>query len=169
MLTGFNTNVRYRGLGFHVQTEDGGRNRPRIVTHLFREGRILASLRTDYGDLLDPKEPDSADVEEAIRDLMQEQHKEMLRRLTRGEFDARIEVSEGDDPGERTGTALDPLAGDVALDRPGRPTLEIPVPQGARERRARAFGSARIGDRRLDEVIFGYLVDRVSGGDRSAP
>lgn len=169
MLTGFNTNVRYRGLGFHVQTEDGGRNRPRLVTHLFREGEILATLRTDYGDLLDQKDPDSPEVEEAIRELMQEQHKEMLRRLTRGEFDSRIEALEGEDPGERTGTALEPLPADGAPDAPGRSTLEIPIPEGVRERRARVFGAGVIGDRRLDEVIFDALVERVSRGDPSAP
>lgn len=169
MLTGFNTNVRYRGLGFHVQTEDGGRNRPRIVTHLFREGEILATLRTEYGDLLDEKDPDSPEVEDAVRELMQEQHKEMLRRLTRGEFDERIEVLEAGDPGERTGTALDPLVADPIRERPGRSTLEIRAPEGLRERRSRAFGAGRIGDRRLDEVIFEHLVERVSRGDRSAP
>ncbi len=168
MLTGFNTNVRHRGLGFHVQTEDGGRNRPRIVTHLFREGEILATLRTEYGELLDEKDPDSPEMEDAVRELMQEQHKEMLRRLTRGEFDSRIEALE-EDPADRTGTALASPDAGPAEGRAGRSTLEMPVPAGVRERRARTFGAGRIGDRRLDEVIFDYLVERVSRGDPSAP
>ena len=41
MVGGFNTNVRYSGRIFHVQTEDGGATSPRIVTLLYEGGSIL--------------------------------------------------------------------------------------------------------------------------------
>jgi len=34
MLSGFNTNFRYRGVLFHVQTEDSGRGNPHVITLL---------------------------------------------------------------------------------------------------------------------------------------
>ena len=80
MLTGFNTNVRYRGVIFHVQTEDSGRNNPHIKTHLFHGGNILASEKLEYADILE-----SADLENDVRVLMEGLHKSMLRRLKRGE------------------------------------------------------------------------------------
>src|SRR6187549_1921105 len=32
---GFNNNVKYNGLVFHIQTEDSGLDRPHIITHCF--------------------------------------------------------------------------------------------------------------------------------------
>src|SRR5512134_3905382 len=52
MLSGFNHNIRYRGKVYHVQTEDGGKGNPQIITHAFQGGEILDSVRTSYTDLL---------------------------------------------------------------------------------------------------------------------
>jgi len=50
-LVGFNNNVRYRGMRFHIQTEDSGVTKPHIITHLFADGgRVIKSLRTDYAE-----------------------------------------------------------------------------------------------------------------------
>ena len=48
MLSGFNTNIRHRGVLFHVQSEDSGRDPPHIITHLFHGGNILFS-QTEHG------------------------------------------------------------------------------------------------------------------------
>jgi hypothetical protein len=85
MLSGFNTNFRYRGVLFHVQTEDSGLDKPRVMSHLFKGGDILASLKADYSDRLD-----AIDLENEVRTLMEGQHKRMLRSLIRGEHDAVI-------------------------------------------------------------------------------
>ncbi|MEZ4332894.1 MAG: hypothetical protein R3F35_14120 [Myxococcota bacterium] len=85
MQLGFNTNFRYRDVVFHVQTEDSGRANPHVITHLFHGGNIIASVKRDYADLLA-----EADLEGAVRKLMESQHKSMLKRLSRGEFDAAI-------------------------------------------------------------------------------
>lgn len=50
-LVGFNNNFRYRGLSFHIQTEDPGVERPHIITHLFVDGgRVIKTLRNDYSE-----------------------------------------------------------------------------------------------------------------------
>jgi hypothetical protein len=48
-ILGFNHNLRHGGRVFHVQTEDSGVANPRIFTHLFHEGVIIATKKHDYG------------------------------------------------------------------------------------------------------------------------
>ncbi|HET9956353.1 MAG TPA: hypothetical protein VFQ61_17715, partial [Polyangiaceae bacterium] len=88
---GFNTNIRYRGLTFHVQSEDSGVRTPRIMTHVFADGgRIVKSARTDYSAFLGRE-----DLREVVRKMMKEQHKAMLIALRSGEFDAQLEKACG--------------------------------------------------------------------------
>jgi len=82
MIPGFNHNVRYKGRIYHVQTEDSGAGNPHITTLLYQGGMILARKRTSYADILS-----SAQRGEVVRDLMEKQHKEMLRLLKSGRFD----------------------------------------------------------------------------------
>lgn len=84
MLLGYNHNVTYKGEVFHIQTEDSGVKNPHIITLLYREGVILCSKKTSYADILTID-----NLEAVVEDLMKEQHKEMMRRLKSGEFDAR--------------------------------------------------------------------------------
>jgi hypothetical protein len=80
-LLGYNHNVRYEGRIFHVQTEDSGPGNPHLFTHLFFEGSILASKRSQYA-------PET--FEDEVRSWMQGQHKAILRELKQGAFDERI-------------------------------------------------------------------------------
>ena len=82
MLPGFNHNVVYRGKMYHIQTEDSGPKRPVIITHLFLGGNIIATKKTDYSGIAQEE-----GIEEIIRELMEEQHSEMLRELKNGRFD----------------------------------------------------------------------------------
>lgn len=95
MLSGFNTNFRYRGVLFHVQTEDSGLGNPHVITHLFHGGNIMASEKRDYSDLVSDLSGDA--LEDAIRKLMEGLHKSMLKQLSRGEHDAAIEQRMGAD------------------------------------------------------------------------
>ena len=52
MVPGFNTDFKYRGETYHVQTEDNGVGNPVVVTLLYHKGAILASRRTSYHDLI---------------------------------------------------------------------------------------------------------------------
>lgn len=52
MLTGFNTDVEYDGVVYHVQTEDKGLQTPFILSLVYTGGAILASKRSPYDDLI---------------------------------------------------------------------------------------------------------------------
>jgi hypothetical protein len=81
VITGFNTDVKYRGLVYHVQTEDKGKENPLIETLIYKGGEILASRRLPYAEL----NRDAAS-EKAIARLMEEQHKAMILEVKRGKF-----------------------------------------------------------------------------------
>jgi hypothetical protein len=89
-ILGYNHNVRYRGLVFHVQTEDSGVASPHLFTHLFHHGVIVSTRKLDY---------DAGSAEEAIKSLMQAQHKAVLKELRRGQFDDKIDSYLGGTPG----------------------------------------------------------------------
>jgi hypothetical protein len=82
VITGFNTDVKYRGVVYHVQTEDKGTTNPLIETLIYKGGEILASRRLPYGDLVKNR-----DDEAAITKLMEDQHKGMILEVKRGRLD----------------------------------------------------------------------------------
>jgi hypothetical protein len=82
MLTGYNTDFKFQGKVYHCQTEDGGAGSPNITSLLYLQGAILASRKTSYADIL------KADcLDEVVRELMMEQHKQMIRDLMKGKLD----------------------------------------------------------------------------------
>ncbi|HTJ46070.1 MAG TPA: hypothetical protein VL463_28390 [Kofleriaceae bacterium] len=89
-ILGYNHNVRFRGVVFHVQTEDSGLQNPHVFTHLFHGGVILSTRKLVY-------DPDAS--EEAVKALMQSQHKAVLRDLKNGSFDDKIDLYLGGTPG----------------------------------------------------------------------
>ncbi|HET7502013.1 MAG TPA: hypothetical protein VFK02_13445, partial [Kofleriaceae bacterium] len=89
-ILGYNHNVRYRGLVFHVQTEDSGIASPHLFTHLFHSGVIVSTRKLVY---------DAGSAEESIKSLMQAQHKAVLKDLRRGSFDDKIDAYLGGTPG----------------------------------------------------------------------
>jgi hypothetical protein len=52
VLTGFNTDIEYEGVVYHVQTEDKGLQTPFILSLVYTGGAILASKRSPYNDLV---------------------------------------------------------------------------------------------------------------------
>jgi septum formation inhibitor-activating ATPase MinD len=82
MIPGFNHNIRYRGVLYHIQTEDSGIENPVVTTLLYRGGTILSSKRTSYSDIVN-----SDKMEEVVREIMKEQHKLMLFDLKNGVFE----------------------------------------------------------------------------------
>jgi hypothetical protein len=80
-LRGYNHNLGHLGRVFHVQTEDSGPATPRLFTHLFFEGSILASRKHEY---------DAAMPDDQVRALMQAQHKTVMRDLMQAKLDERI-------------------------------------------------------------------------------
>ncbi len=91
MVGGFNTNIRYQGQIFHVQTEDGGKDSPSIITLLYRGGAILFSKKTSYVDQLQ-----DADRESIVRQLMEAQHSAMVQALKSGKVDDKLGLVSAD-------------------------------------------------------------------------
>ncbi|MEK6775322.1 MAG: hypothetical protein AABY87_00400 [bacterium] len=99
MLTGYNTDFVYKGENFHVQTEDNGIKNPVIVTLLYQAGKILCSRKVGYADILKAECLDSA-----VRELMKEQHKQMMRDLKDGKFHGQVK----EEPAPQTPVELKP-------------------------------------------------------------
>lgn len=83
MLVGYNENVVHRGVTFHVQTEDNGIKNPYIITHVFISGNIIATKKTSYMDILKIE-----NLEKVLRELMEEQQREMVQKIKNGEYDS---------------------------------------------------------------------------------
>ncbi len=99
MVVGFNHNIKHKGKMYHIQTEDSGLENPHIITHLFVGGNILASKKTSYADIVGAE-----NLPQVVRELMEEQHKEMLRNLINGVYDdidaAYAQQAQSFQPGE---------------------------------------------------------------------
>ncbi|PLX86189.1 MAG: hypothetical protein C0618_09430 [Desulfuromonas sp.] len=144
MIVGFNHNITYRGVCFHVQTEDSGIKTPHLITLLYHGGIIISSQKTSYADILNVENLDAV-----VEDLAKEQHKEMLRRLKKGEFDQRIvdmgivgadQQAEKEDSGEdpdHPASGAKPSAGGGSTPVPSAPSHPEPTV--------------------LDALIFAYL------------
>ena len=168
MITGANTNVRYRGILFHVQTEDSGRANPHIISHVYHGGTILGTHKTDYSDRLE-----ADDLTAVVRGLIDEQHADMLAKLHGGGFDDVIAQRLGDtavDGGlqadSKPDTQPDPKESttpecDTAVEHAPAAT-----PIAALHRGERAFGEGIGSGKPLDEVILDYLADKAR--DRAA-
>jgi hypothetical protein len=52
VITGYNTDVQYGGVVYHVQTEDKGLRTPLILSLVYVGGEILAAKRAPYDDLI---------------------------------------------------------------------------------------------------------------------
>jgi hypothetical protein len=81
VITGFNTDVSVRGVVYHVQTEDKGKENPLIETLIYKGGEILASRRLPYTEIVT-----GADTQGQITRLMEDQHKAMILEVKRGAF-----------------------------------------------------------------------------------
>jgi hypothetical protein len=85
MLTGYNTDFKFQGEVYHCQTEDGGVKSPNITSLMYHKGAILARRQTSYADIL------RADcLEDVVRELMMEQHKQMIRDLMQGKLETNV-------------------------------------------------------------------------------
>ncbi len=174
MVVGFNHNIKHKGKMYHIQTEDSGLENPHIITHLFVGGNILASKKTSYADIVGAE-----NLAQVVRELMEEQHKEMLRNLINGVYDD-IDAAFGKEaqsyqPGqiEANGRTVKMKAGVSMPQPPPLPKTLPPEVLAAREEPAPVlrndgaetlFGEDLISEKSLDEVILSYLAEDL--GDR---
>jgi hypothetical protein len=85
MITGYNTDVRHRGLVFHVQTEDKGLSNPCVESLVYVGGQILTRKKSDYARLV--KDGEGKD---AIAALMERQHRQTIAEIRSGQLDAQV-------------------------------------------------------------------------------
>ncbi len=164
MVTGFNHNIKHKGKLYHIQTEDSGLDNPHIITHLFVGGNILASKKTSYADIVG-----ADNLGAVVRELMEEQHKEMLRNLINGVYDdidaAYSSQAASYQPGQIAhGTQPVQLnAGSPMVDRSLPPEVlaarESPAPEIHGDGGETLFGEDLISEKSLDEVILSYLAE----------
>lgn len=91
MEQGFNSDVLYRGLNFHVQTEDWGHENPYLVSRVYQNGAVVKSIKTPYSEVL---RPSSGLVRrhrlgvdpQAIREALRAQHEKILDQLLSGQL-----------------------------------------------------------------------------------
>ncbi len=85
MLTGFNTDVSFEDVVYHVQTEDRGLDNPILDTLVYCGGQILHQEMSSYKDLLaELGEGEALDRQLAPR--LDRQHRDFVRRVRHGEF-----------------------------------------------------------------------------------
>lgn len=147
MITGFNTDIEFDGITYHVQTEDKGIATPIILSLVYNRGTILASKRSPYDDLV----ADELD-ENVLAERLQRQHKLMCAAVRAGRLEdlkkmteANRKASVKDEPKEAKKdknadestaeakpkkivgkpAAAEPDADDVEIDAP------IPMPVGS--------------------------------------
>jgi hypothetical protein len=168
-LTGFNHNLKHRGKTYHIQTEDSGLENPHIITHLFVGGNILASKKTSYADIIGAE-----NLSQVVRELMEEQHKEMLRNLVNGVYDdidaANAQQARSFQPGQihadggggaplRSGVAPAPAPKARSLPPEVVAARTQPVPKLRNDGAETLFGEDLISEKSLDEVILSYLAE----------
>ncbi len=128
MLGGFNTNIRYQGRTFHVQTEDSGHANPKIITLLYEGGTILTSKKSSYEDLVSAE-----NLESVVKELMEEQHREMVQALKDGQFEDILGSGQSGKAQKSGGK------------------------RRSKQDRIPSFGEGIIGDQPLDELILSHL------------
>jgi hypothetical protein len=130
MLTGYNTDFKFKGKVYHIQTEDGGANSPFITSLLYHGGAIIGTRKTSYADIL------RADIlDEVVRELMMEQHKQVIRDFMQGKL-------ESGKPQQTAPSAPEPMPTQAKKEPPSSPAVaEI----------------KETGEKSLDEVILDFL------------
>lgn len=89
VITGFNTDIEYEGVTYHVQTEDKGLDTPLILSLVYVGGAILASKRSPYDDLLA-----SGFDEKVLTERLGRQHKLICAAIRAGRIEDLKKMSE---------------------------------------------------------------------------
>lgn len=91
MITGFNTDIPYKGVTYHVQTEDKGLDTPLILSLVYVGGAIIASKRTRYDDLIE-----AGFDETVLTERLQRQHKLICAAIRSGRIEDLKRMGERD-------------------------------------------------------------------------
>lgn len=155
MITGFNTDIEYEGVTYHVQTEDKGIKTPLILTLIYDRGTILASKRSPYDDLLI-----GGFDEKILSERLKKQHKLMCGAIRAGRLEdlKRMSMKESESrkqgliaqkkikPPEKKETGPLPALPDISIE-------EVPMPM-ILEGRSPLFGPPKTEELTFDNAIW---------------
>jgi hypothetical protein len=131
VIPGFNHNLRYKGVLFHVQTEDGGLQSPYVVTTIFHEGNVVAQRRRSYEKFA--QLPERGEI---VLAMMKEQHKDLMKDLVNSRL--------------RSAAA-------VVAREPGRPAAPPPAVPPPPAPAGRTLDVDKGAEKTLDELILEFL------------
>lgn len=101
VISGFNTDIEFDGVVYHVQTEDKGLSSKLIVSLIYDRGTILASKRVSYEDLATQNFDETA-----ITDRLNRQHKLICAALKAGRLEDLKKMSGSRTPAPSVAPAL---------------------------------------------------------------
>jgi hypothetical protein len=84
MVMGFNTDIKFEGVVYHIQTE--ARQGAAIETTVYLRGAVIHCLKTDCQYLLGS--PDF--TEQQVRKRLEDQHRQVIGRIRAGEIRAKV-------------------------------------------------------------------------------
>lgn len=82
MISGFNTDIEFAGVTYHIQTEDKGLDTPVILSLVYDRGTILAAKREPYDDLLE-----KGYDEKILTERLTKQHKTICAAIRKGRIE----------------------------------------------------------------------------------
>ena len=130
MITGFNTDVEFDGVTYHIQTEDKGLDTPIILSLVYDRGTILAAKRAPYDDLIE-----KGFDENVLGARLTKQHKTICAAVRKGRIEELKGLSQKRNrkapsvDGRYTGIAVPDIldAVEVSVSTPeSEPVFEIP-------------------------------------------
>jgi hypothetical protein len=83
MQKGYNSDVSYKGLTYHIQTEDWGLKNPFFVSQIFCNGAVIKNIKIPYTKVLPAQAKWSDDT---IRIALETQHESVLDLLLSGQL-----------------------------------------------------------------------------------
>ncbi len=84
---GFNSDIVFKGMDFHVQTEDWGLDNPFIVSRVYQNGAVIKSVKTSYSEVLGSTRITRFNVNsQDIRLALRHQHERILDLLLSGQL-----------------------------------------------------------------------------------
>lgn len=91
---GFNSDVVFKGMNFHIQSEDWGLANPYLVSRVYQNGAVIKSVKTAYAEVLGPSSSGLRERtvnrlqidSDVIRNALRLQHEKILDQLLSGQL-----------------------------------------------------------------------------------
>jgi hypothetical protein len=173
MIFGHNTNLKFRDLMFHVQTEDRGESHALIDTTVYYHGRVLHRRTNNYFDLL----PLNEDHREALRLRLEDQHTTVIEEIRSGAL--QLAVPPANPPRGGAESATSPTSGGLvpppvisapnrSAREPGKLCLEL--------KNAKSWLTGKhvmlqlvVRDENGDPVVGAQVHVEIEGGEQDVP